>query len=151
MLYKDIVMLIYLGIQSIADIKVKTVNIAFNILMILVMGIWYIISPGLNWETPYMLLCLIGIVLCEKFRLFGSGDTKALIALLFTYNGNLLLFLMMILVTNLVFCIYGFIYTNIQKNKGTINKVKEARPPYFPAMFVGHLIISTIGMKYGIH
>ncbi len=144
-------MLIYLGIQSIADIKVKTVNIAFNILMILVMGIWYIINPGFSSQAAlYMLLYIAGIILCEKLHLFGRGDAKALIALLFTYNGNLLLFLLMVFVTNIFFCIYGTIYAKIQKDKGTIDKIKEARPPYFPAMFVGHLIIFIIGIKYGI-
>lgn len=160
----SIIIIAYLVIQTISDIKTKKVYTHLNYAIMLVVGLMYIIkSVSFNEmpQIPYLVggfLFLILHSVCLQ-RIMGTGDAKALVV--FYYQSSLMydnvftfdLFypIFIYFIASLLFTGY-VIFSGIKKKK----KVKEIftskeRHAFFPFLLVAYIInlslrLATMGI-----
>lgn len=143
-----IIMIGYLLFQSIEDYKHMQVYVLpNNIVLLFTIGSYLIekiITTGSLLIPLDVIMTVFGIIILHLFKIYASGDMKALISIFFSLRfvgipaksmePNLFMFLIFILITNTFFSI-TYIYRRI-KNKNN----KKTRAAYFPYLTIGYIL-----------
>lgn len=147
------VMILYLAIQSVSDIKTKTVWTVLNNIMIFIqVGLYWLDNIIIQIRMEHFLIPFITFALLigasEYLHWYGRGDAKAMLVMLFalryyspTYpDVDLFLFLLTILIANITFLGFHFILKMSARNR----KPQEAYHAFFPFLMIGYTIIVLI-------
>ena len=138
-----LITLIYLIIQSYFDYKYMKVPVIINDIVLIIVIVLYIINENITksfsiQNISIILITILIFYIMYKFHMYGSGDLKGLIIILFTLQGNLLLLLINMLIANIIMIIFH----KIIKNKIIDNKRRVA---YFPCLLIGYIFVLIIG------
>lgn len=124
--------------QSINDIKEKLVLTHLNNLSLISSVIFFVFSASLN-VASYIAAIIIICLLCYGFRLFGSGDAKAMVAVLLATarNNTITDFLFFLLISYIFLFVFAIINNALRTQKG---QPKEKHMYLFPFLFTGYII-----------
>lgn len=136
-------MLVYLLIQSVADIKMMKVYVFLNNIFLCASVLVYIAGHIVSKTAPYYVdfIVCIGIWLLHFLHQYGKGDAKAMTTM-FLLSGiqfgtfpetSIFGFLIEIFVANVLFIIATII-------KNLVTKEKKKRHAYFPYLTFGYLL-----------
>jgi len=143
---------IYLLIQAIYDIKNQMVLVLYNHFAILIslLGYTYFILKNIISIQNLLINLFVTLVLLlgYYFKMYGSGDIKAMITLLFAYPylisaypNSLVPFLICIFISNI--CMLMIYYP-----KQWITKTKIKNIAYFPFLLIGFISTDIIFRNY---